>query len=53
MDGSLDLPKICLNMIVRSEAAIIERCLASVAPYIDSYLILDTGSDDGTPELIE
>jgi hypothetical protein len=40
-------------MIVRNEAAIIERCLASVQPYIDSYYILDTGSSDGTPEIIE
>jgi tetratricopeptide (TPR) repeat protein len=40
-------------MIVRDEAAIIERCLASVEPYIDSYYIWDTGSTDGTPEIIE
>lgn len=45
--------RICLNMIVRNEAAIIERCLASVAPWIDRYAILDTGSTDGTPEIIE
>lgn len=41
-----------LNMIVRNEAARIERCLASVAPHISSYVILDTGSTDETCALI-
>lgn len=45
-------PRICLTMIVKDEAAIIERCLAAAAPWIDSYCILDTGSTDGTPDLI-
>lgn len=40
-----------LNMIVKNEAAILERCLASVAPWIDGYVIADTGSTDGTEEL--
>jgi glycosyltransferase involved in cell wall biosynthesis len=42
------MTSICLNMIVKNEAAIIERCLASVRPYIDHWVIVDTGSDDGT-----
>jgi glycosyltransferase involved in cell wall biosynthesis len=41
-------PRICLNMIVRNEAAIIERALASVLPVIACYVILDTGSSDDT-----
>jgi len=45
-------PKICLNMIVKNEASDIERCLNSVKPYIDYYLISDTGSTDNTPEII-
>src|SRR5205085_11409466 len=45
--------RLCLNMIVRNEAAIIERCLASVAPVIDHRVICDTGSTDDTPERIE
>ena len=53
MSQKSSVPTLCLNMIVRNEAAIIERCLASVQPYIDSYYILDTGSSDGTPEIIE
>jgi glycosyltransferase involved in cell wall biosynthesis len=35
-------------MIVRNEAAIIERCLTSVLPAIDYYVICDTGSTDDT-----
>lgn len=46
-------PLIALNMIVRDEAHVITECLESVAPYIDTWVICDTGSKDGTPELIE
>lgn len=46
------MTRICLNMIVKNEAARIERALASVAPYISSYCILDTGSTDDTVGLI-
>ncbi len=41
-----------LGMIVRDEAHIIERCLASVKPHITSFTIIDTGSSDDTQELI-
>lgn len=44
--------KICLNMIVKDENPIILRCLASVKPLIDSWVIVDTGSTDGTQEAI-
>ena len=40
-------------MIVKNESHIIKECLESMLPYIDRYDITDTGSDDGTPELIE
>lgn len=43
---------VCLNMIVKDEAHIIHRCLASVLPLIDSWLIVDTGSTDGTQAVI-
>lgn len=49
----MERARLCLNMIVKNEAKILERCLASVAPWIDAYAICDTGSTDGTPELIE
>ncbi|MCU1696494.1 MAG: glycosyl transferase, family 2 [Mycobacterium sp.] len=45
-------PTICLNMIVRNEAHIIEEVLGSVAPHIASWVIVDTGSDDGTQDVI-
>ena len=45
-------PKICLNMIVKNEEPVIERCLATVKPYIDYWVIVDTGSTDNTMEKI-
>lgn len=44
--------KICLNMIVRNEEAVIERCLRSVLPFIDYWCIVDTGSTDRTKNMI-
>ena len=44
--------RLCLNMIVKNEAEIITRCLESVLPWIDAYVICDTGSEDGTPDMI-
>jgi glycosyltransferase involved in cell wall biosynthesis len=43
---------ICLNMIVKNETAVLERLFLSVAPVIDYFVIVDTGSTDGTPEFI-
>lgn len=43
---------ICLNMIVKNESAVIRRCLSSVKPLIDYWVIVDTGSTDGTQEII-
>ncbi len=43
---------ICLNMIVKNESQVIERCLATVKPFIDYWVIVDTGSTDGTQEII-
>lgn len=41
-----------LCMIVKNEAHVIERCLDSVKRLLDYVLIVDTGSDDGTPQVI-
>lgn len=44
--------KVCLSMIVKNESKVIVRCLGSVKPYIDSWIIVDTGSTDGTQDII-
>lgn len=43
---------ICLNMIVKDESKVVRRCLISVKSFIDYWVIVDTGSGDGTPEVI-
>lgn len=43
---------ICLNMIVKNETAVLGRLFESVKDIIDYYVIVDTGSKDGTPEFI-
>lgn len=39
-------------MIVKNESKVIGRCLASVREIIDYWVIVDTGSTDGTQEII-
>lgn len=43
---------VCLVMIVKNEAHVIERCLRSVMPFISHAVICDTGSTDGTQEIV-
>jgi GR25 family glycosyltransferase involved in LPS biosynthesis len=43
----------CLNMIVKNEAHIISETLESVYKYIDYWVICDTGSTDGTQQIIQ
>ncbi|HSX37590.1 MAG TPA: glycosyltransferase [Chlamydiales bacterium] len=45
-------PRVCLNMIVKDESPVIERCLNSVKAFIDYWVIVDTGSTDGTQQII-
>lgn len=45
-------PTICLNMIVKNEAHVIARCLASARALIDRWCIVDTGSSDDTGHVI-
>lgn len=44
--------QICLSMIVKNESAVIARCLESLRPLIQRWVIVDTGSTDGTQELV-
>ncbi len=44
---------VCLVMIVKDEAPVIERCLRSVLPVVDAACIVDTGSTDDTEAIIK
>lgn len=46
-------PTVCLNMIVKDESAVITRCLGSLKSLIDYWVIVDTGSTDGTQKIIK
>lgn len=45
--------RFCFVSIVKNESHVIKRCIDSIANIATSYLICDTGSTDGTPEIIE
>ena len=47
------LPSISLNVICKNEEKVIGRMLRSVAPLIDYYVIVDTGSTDNTKKIIK
>src|SRR5688572_25460681 len=46
------LPLLCLVMIIKNESKIIRRCFDAVRPYIDYWCIFDTGSIDGTQDIV-
>lgn len=46
-------PTICLTMIVKNEESIIEDMLKQVSPFINYWVIVDTGSTDKTKEVIK
>jgi hypothetical protein len=46
------MPGVGLHMIVKNEAHVLERSLRSLSPLIDWWVISDTGSTDGTQDLI-
>lgn len=50
--GADGRPTICLNLIVKNESHVIHELFESVAPYIDYWVVVDTGSTDGTQDLI-
>lgn len=46
------LPTIGLSIIVKNESKVIERMLNTVHPILDYYCVIDTGSTDGTQDII-
>jgi len=46
------MPTIGLCMVVKNQAGVISRCIESVRSLIDYVMIVDTGSTDGTQEVI-
>ncbi len=46
-------PRIALCMIVKNESHIIHECLNSIYKYIDYWIVSDTGSTDGTQDIIK
>ena len=47
-----DVPLLSLCMIVRNESAVLARCLDSVRGLADEMVVVDTGSTDGTQEIV-
>ncbi|MDE6412107.1 MAG: glycosyltransferase [Clostridia bacterium] len=42
---------VSLCMIVKNEEEVLERCLSSAAELVDEIIIVDTGSEDDTPNI--
>lgn len=45
--------KLALSQIVKNEAHVIERMLNTIKPIIDCVVVVDTGSTDGTQDVIK
>lgn len=45
--------KLSACLIIRNEAANLERCLQSIRPHVDEICVLDTGSDDDSPAIAQ
>jgi GT2 family glycosyltransferase/tetratricopeptide (TPR) repeat protein/SAM-dependent methyltransferase len=51
--GNDRVPRLSLCMIVRDSAATLPACLESIRPWVDEMVIVDTGSRDRTPAIVE
>jgi len=54
MNNSLERltkPTLSLCIIVKNERDNLQRCLSSVKPYVNEMIVVDTGSEDETPEI--
>src|SRR5919202_271835 len=49
--SGLPKPFLSLCMIVKNECDNLLRCLASAKPYVDEIIVVDTGSEDETPDI--
>jgi tetratricopeptide (TPR) repeat protein len=45
--------RLSLCMIVRDNAATLRPCLASIRPWVDEMIVVDTGSKDETPSIAQ
>ncbi len=52
LNPSAPKKRVILSMIVKNEKEVIERCLNSIGGFIDGAAICDTGSTDGTQDII-
>ena len=50
---NLDRPKLSLCMIVRDNARTLPACLESIRTWVDEMIVVDTGSVDETPRIVE
>ncbi len=48
-----DRPRLSLCMIVRNSARTLPACLASIRPWVDEMVVVNTGSVDNTPQIVE
>jgi glycosyltransferase involved in cell wall biosynthesis len=55
INSIIEKPKqtICLAMIVKNESKVIERCFNSMKRLVNYWVICDTGSTDGTQDIIK
>lgn len=53
IDPNAKKATISLSVIVKNEAKVIERMLNTVYPILDYYVVVDTGSTDGTQDIVK